>query len=150
MNFQALDINQLDDEEELATPQINDTFTQSPWYSDICFVLLNLCAPTGLSRTKKIFLRMKSSNFCVIDGALFWKNYEGILLKCLTEDETKNVMREFHAGDCGGHLYWKSTADKILRAGYYWPSLFTDVKALLPLAINAKSLKAKESCCPCP
>eukprot|EP00253_Pinus_taeda_P008633 PITA_08633 len=31
-------------------------------------------------------------------------------------------------GDCGGHLYWKSTTDKILRAGYYWPSLFVDVK----------------------
>eukprot|EP00253_Pinus_taeda_P011476 PITA_11476 len=31
-------------------------------------------------------------------------------------------------GDCGGHLYWKTTTDKILRAGYYWPSLFADVK----------------------
>eukprot|EP00253_Pinus_taeda_P029712 PITA_29712 len=37
-------------------------------------------------------------------------------------------MKEFHAGDCGGHLYWKSTTGKILRAGYYWPSLFADVK----------------------
>eukprot|EP00253_Pinus_taeda_P019901 PITA_19901 len=76
-NFQALDINQLDDEPELATPQISETFMQSPWYADICFVLLNLCAPPGLSRTKKRFLRMKSSNFCVLYGALFWKNYEG-------------------------------------------------------------------------
>eukprot|EP00253_Pinus_taeda_P011350 PITA_11350 len=40
---------------------------------------------------------MKSSNFYVIDGSLYWKNYEGILLKCLTEDETNSVMREFHA-----------------------------------------------------
>ena len=37
-------------------------------------------------------------------------------------------MKEFHAGDCGGHLYWKSTADKILRDGFYWPTLFADVK----------------------
>eukprot|EP00253_Pinus_taeda_P034355 PITA_34355 len=77
-NFQALDINQLDNEPELATPQISETFLQSPWYADICFVLLNLCAPPGLSRTKKIFLRMKSSKFCVIDGALFWKNHEDV------------------------------------------------------------------------
>eukprot|EP00253_Pinus_taeda_P003463 PITA_03463 len=76
-NFQALDINQLDNEPELATPQISETFFQSPWYADICFVLLNLCAPLGLSRTKKRFLRMKSSKFCVINGALFWKNHEG-------------------------------------------------------------------------
>eukprot|EP00253_Pinus_taeda_P019729 PITA_19729 len=77
-NLQALDINQLDDEPELATPQISETFMQSPWYADICFVLLNLCAPPRLSRTKKIFLRMKSSNFCVVDGALFWKNHEDV------------------------------------------------------------------------
>eukprot|EP00253_Pinus_taeda_P019803 PITA_19803 len=77
-NFQALDINQLDDEPELATPQISETFMQSPWYADICFLLLNLCAPPGLSRTKKRFLRMKSSKFCVVDGVLFWKNHEDV------------------------------------------------------------------------
>eukprot|EP00253_Pinus_taeda_P009819 PITA_09819 len=67
INLQALDINQLGNEQELATPQINETFLQSPWYADICYVLLNLCAPPGLSRTKKRFLRMKASKFCVLD-----------------------------------------------------------------------------------
>jgi len=38
-NFQALDINELDNEQELATPQINEAFLQSPWYADICFIL---------------------------------------------------------------------------------------------------------------
>jgi len=37
------------------------------------------------------------------------------------------VLEDFHKGDCGGHLFWKTTANKILRAGYYWPSLFSDV-----------------------
>jgi len=44
-NFQALDINQLDSETELATPKINVAFEQSPWYSDVCYILQNLCAP---------------------------------------------------------------------------------------------------------
>ena len=127
-NFQALDINQLDNEPELATPKINVAFEQSPWYSDICYVLQNLCAPPGLSRTRGRFLKMKASRFCVIDGNLLWKNHEGILLNCLNMSETDNVVKDFHAGDCGGHLYWKSTVDKILRAGYYWPTLFADVK----------------------
>eukprot|EP00253_Pinus_taeda_P019966 PITA_19966 len=67
-NFQALDINELDNEQEMATPQINQAFLQSPWYTDICFVLLNLQAPLGLSRTKKRFLKMKASKFCIIDN----------------------------------------------------------------------------------
>ena len=64
-NFQALNINELDNEQELATPQISQAFLLSPWYADICFILLNLCAPPGLSRTKKRFLKMKASKFCV-------------------------------------------------------------------------------------
>eukprot|EP00253_Pinus_taeda_P034288 PITA_34288 len=36
-------------------------------------------------------------------------------------------MHQFHSSICGGHHYWKTTAHKILRAGYYWPNLFTDV-----------------------
>eukprot|EP00253_Pinus_taeda_P030600 PITA_30600 len=36
-------------------------------------------------------------------------------------------MHQFHSSICGGHHYWKTTAHKILRAGYYWPTLFSDV-----------------------
>eukprot|EP00253_Pinus_taeda_P003174 PITA_03174 len=118
-NFQALDINELDNEEEMATPQINQAFLQSPWYTDICFLLLNLQAPPGLSRTKKRFLKMKASKFCIIDNVSFWKNHEDVFLNCLVQDETDKILKEFHAGECGGHLYWKSTADKILRDGFY-------------------------------
>jgi len=32
---------------------------------------------------------------------------------------------------CGGHHYWKTTTHKILRARYYWPSLFSDVFAFV-------------------
>lgn len=104
-NLQALNINGMDNEEEMATPQINQDFLQSPWYVDICFVLLNLEAPPGLSRTKKRFLKMKASKFCIIDNLLFWKNHEGIFLNCLTLNETDKVLKEFHARECGGHLY---------------------------------------------
>jgi len=112
----------------MATPQISQAFLDSPWYADITYVLLNLQAPLGLSRTKKRFLKLKAAKFCILDNALFWKNHEGILLNCLVKEEADKVLQEFHAGDCGGHLYWKATADKILRVGFYWPNLFTDVK----------------------
>ena len=37
------------------------------------------------------------------------------------------VIDEFHKGDCGGHHYWKATANKVLRAGYFWPTMFRDI-----------------------
>lgn len=93
---------------------------------------------------------MKASKFSVIDSVLFWKNHEGILLNCLTLDETDNVMKEFNARDCGGHLYWKSTTDKILRVGYYWPTLFADVKKFVVSCHKCQIFEGKRKLLPLP
>jgi hypothetical protein len=45
------------------------------------------------------------------------------------ELEAQRIIDEFHEGVCGGHRTWRATAYKILRAGYYWPKLFSDVNA---------------------
>lgn len=97
-NCQALDINsivKLDNEEEMLTPQINQAFTDSPWYAGIIYVLQNLQVPLELCKTKSRFLKMKSLKFCIIDNALFWKNHEGILLNCLLKKNLTKYYRNF-------------------------------------------------------
>ena len=69
-NFQALDINMINalgEQEELATPLIEESFMNSSWYVDILYVLLNLNVPPGFSKTKAIFLKLKAVKFCIID-----------------------------------------------------------------------------------
>eukprot|EP00253_Pinus_taeda_P028009 PITA_28009 len=121
-NFQALDINQLDNEQEMATPHINQAFLQSPWYVDISYVLLNLQAPPGLSRTKKIFLKMKASKFCVLDHVLFWKNHEGkkklmpLPLKPISTEKPfqqwgLDFIGEIHPSSSGQHKWIFTTTD---------------------------------------
>jgi hypothetical protein len=36
------------------------------------------------------------------------------------------VLKELHYGPVGGHFAGNTTAHKILRANYYWPTLFKD------------------------
>jgi hypothetical protein len=36
------------------------------------------------------------------------------------------VLTELHDGPAGGHFAGNTTAHKILRADYYWPTLFKD------------------------
>ena len=36
------------------------------------------------------------------------------------------MIKELHDGPNGGHFLARTTAMKIMRAGYYWPSLFHD------------------------
>ena len=120
-NFHALEINFLvavDEQGEKATPSVKEEFLNSPWYSDLIFVLHNLQAPPGLTKTKDRFLKLKALKFFILEGNLYWKDPGGILLNCLLKDEADKVLQEFHAGDCGGHLNWKVTANKILKLDY--------------------------------
>ena len=108
-------------------PEIYDDFLASPWYRDVIYVLKNMQAPPELTSTKARSVKLKYSRYCIINGFLYWKDPGGILLNCLLETEVRDKINEFHKKDCGGHLFWKSTAYKILRAWFYWPTLFPDI-----------------------
>jgi hypothetical protein len=41
-------------------------------------------------------------------------------------DEAEKALNDCHSGACGGHMSGYATAQKILQAGYFWPSLFND------------------------
>ena len=103
-------------------------------------------------------MKLKSAKFCILNQYLYWKDLGGVLLNYLLENEAKKTMKEFHKGDCGGHHSWKVTANKILRAGFYWPSMFLDVyketntchqcqifdgkRKVVPLPLNPISVEA--------
>ena len=81
-NFKVLDMNMVDaleEIEEFPTPLTEETFTNSPWYADIIYVLLYLNAPPSLPKTKARFVKQKALKYCMIDGVLYWKNAVGIL-----------------------------------------------------------------------
>eukprot|EP00253_Pinus_taeda_P024128 PITA_24128 len=84
----------------------------------IC-VLKNLSPLPDMTRNKARTLKLKAAKFFILNSALYWKDPSGILLNCLVEEEEKKVMDDFHRGECGGHLFWKSTTNKILRAGQH-------------------------------
>ena len=85
-------------------------------------------APSEIDKIKARYLKLKSTKLCILSENLYWKDPGGILLNCVVEDEAKKLMADFHTGSCGGHHYWKATVNKILRAGFYWPSMFSDVQ----------------------
>eukprot|EP00253_Pinus_taeda_P020577 PITA_20577 len=73
-----------------------------------------------------------------------------MLLNCLVEEESKRVVEDFHRGDCGGHLFWKTTANKILRVGYYWPSLLSDVYKAVKNCHECQIFEGKQKLQPLP
>jgi hypothetical protein len=72
-------------------------------------------------------LRLKISRYCLIQGGLGWRNTDGLVLRCVDEDESQTLLIELHVGFCGGHYATRTIMHKILRAGYYWPTLYADI-----------------------
>jgi transposase InsO family protein len=64
--------------------------------------------------------------YCLTEDGLGWRNPDGVILRCVNKEEAKKLLEELHSGYCGGHFASRTTAHKILRAGYYWPTLFSD------------------------
>jgi hypothetical protein len=120
-NFHALDIKFLavvDEQGEHATPHVKEVFSNSTWYADLIFVLHNLQSPLGITKTKARFLKLEALKYCILNENLYWKDVGGILLNCLLKYEANKALQEFHERYCGGHLNWKATANKILRASF--------------------------------
>lgn len=59
-------------------------------------------------------------------------------------------MEDFHGGECGGHLFSKSTTNKILRVGYYWPTLFADVYKMVKHCHKCQIFEGKHKLQPFP
>jgi hypothetical protein len=108
-------------------PQREPPLARCPWYKDVIYFLQELRPLDGLQRNKAKTLKLKAVRYRLIDQVLYWKDPLGLLLKCVDPQEADMIMIEFHDSLYGGHHFWKTTAYKILRAGYYWPTVFIDV-----------------------
>ncbi|XP_014489934.1 uncharacterized protein LOC106752716 [Vigna radiata var. radiata] len=68
----------------------------------------------------------KIARYCLIGDELYRRGYVTPLLKCLLENEAEYVMRELHEGACGRHTGGRTLRARVLRAGFFWPTLEKD------------------------
>ena len=74
-------------------------------------------------------LRVKSAMYILIDKVLYKRGFSQPLLRCLAPDEANYMLRKVHEGACGNHLGARSLVHKVIRSGFYWPTIQADAKA---------------------
>jgi hypothetical protein len=83
----------------------NDVYTfgsnlaEDDWRKEIADYLENS------SRKVSRKLRYKAIKFVLLDGRLYYKSLDGVLLQCLGQEEAKKMMSEVHDGLCGAHQF---------------------------------------------
>jgi hypothetical protein len=61
-----------------------------------------------------------------IEDELYRSNINGVLLKCLGEEQAKVAVREVHDGICGAHQLAYKMKWLLWRSGFYWPTMTDD------------------------
>nr|XP_009395688.1 PREDICTED: uncharacterized protein LOC103980886 [Musa acuminata subsp. malaccensis] len=64
-----------------------------------------------------------------VNGQLYKRSFSHPLLRCLEPEESRTVLAEVHEGICGEHIAGRTLAYKILRQGYYWPTMSRDARS---------------------
>ena len=59
--------------------------------------------------------------------------------RCVPNDDQIGVLTFFHSEACGGHFSARKIADKILQAGFYWPTLFKIALNFAKLVLGANN-----------
>ncbi|KAL5551104.1 hypothetical protein UlMin_001280 [Ulmus minor] len=98
--------------------------SSGPWMTPILQYLAHDELPIDKNEARR--LRAKAARFTILDEQLIRRSFSGPYLKCVTPSEANYILAELHEGECGNHSGGRSLANRILTAGYYWPTMRSD------------------------
>ena len=76
-------------------------------------------------------LMTRSARFTIQKGSLYKRGFFAPILKCVAGKDVDYVLREVHEGVCGNHIGARTLVGKVLRRGYYWPTILKDTTELV-------------------
>ena len=76
-------------------------------------------------------IRTRLVRFTNHKGSLYKRGFFTPILKCIAGKDTDYVLREVHEGICENHIGARALAGKVLRHGYYWPTILRDATDLV-------------------
>jgi hypothetical protein len=96
------------------------------WYGDIIVYLQTQKFRPNTSRSEQKRIRYQAKDYMIVGDTLYRRGVDTVLRRCLTHEEAEKALNDCHSGACGGHQSGYATAQRILRAGYFWPTMFKD------------------------
>lgn len=105
------------------------TETTDSWMTPIIQYLTSGELPPTGSRARSI--RMKAALYAIKNGILYKKGYLQPWLRCVGPNQSHYILQEVHLGSCGSHNGPRSITRKLIRLGYFWPTMYRDAESLV-------------------
>ena len=71
-------------------------------------------------------VRFQATKYVLHEEVLYYRTIDGVLLRCLGDDEARSLISEIHEGVCGAHQSAFKMKWIIRKSGYYWPTILED------------------------
>ena len=94
------------------------------WMTPYRRYLADEILPAEPEEGKKV--KRNATRYTLVDGILFRHGFTHPILTCVSSDECTRIMAELHEGICGSHVGGRSLASKVIRAGFFWPTVRED------------------------
>ena len=99
------------------------------WMDPIWNYIIDGSIPDDPKEAAKI--RTRSARFTNHKGSLYKRGFFTPFVKCIAGEDTRYILREVHEGICANHIEARALAGKVLRQGYYWPTILKDATDLV-------------------
>nr|CAE05823.1 OSJNBa0028M15.15 [Oryza sativa Japonica Group] len=130
--FDAIEAN---DEDSTVVPDIGlgateagctvaDIETTDDWRTPLIKFLRSDELPEDDAEAEKITRQAKI--YCMIGNDLYKKAPNGVLLKCISFDDSKHLLLDINEGICGSHAAGRTLVKKAFRQGFFWPTALKD------------------------
>ena len=115
-----------------ASPLAPQPISQSgpdAWISEIRDYLKENILPEDHVSAERIVRLAK--RYTVVEGDLYRRGANGILMRCITQEEGRELLTKIHGGECGSHSSSRTLVGKAFRHGFYWPTALQDAAELV-------------------
>ena len=67
-----------------------------------------------------------AKRYAVVEGDLYRHGANNILMRCITQEEGREMLAEIHGGECGSLSSSRTLVGKAFRHGFYWVTALQD------------------------
>jgi ribonuclease HI len=108
----------LEGPEDLVEPHPNCQGGPDAWISEIRDYLKDNFIPKDQASAERIVRLAK--RYAVVEGDLYRRGANGILMRCITQEEGCDLLVEIHGGECGSHSASCTLVGNAFWHGFYW------------------------------
>jgi hypothetical protein len=90
------------------------------WITEIRTYLKDNILPDDMTSADRIACLAK--RYTLVEGDLYRRGVNGVLMRCITQEEGCELLAEVHGGECGNHASSRTLVSKAFRHRFYWPT----------------------------